>query len=45
MWRPCPVSDYLDSVREIEQRVQKLEANAKSLDDPRRAARSAGGFR
>jgi hypothetical protein len=27
------VSDYLDSVREIEQRVQKLEENAKSLDD------------
>jgi hypothetical protein len=27
------VSDYLDSVREIEQRVQKLEENAKSLGD------------
>ena len=27
------VSDYLDSVREIEQRVQKLEDNAKSLRD------------
>src|SRR5688500_18029966 len=27
------VSDYLDSVREIEQRVQKLEENAKSLDE------------
>ena len=27
------VSEYLDSVREIEQRVQKLEANAKSLRD------------
>jgi len=27
------VSDYLDSVREIEQRVQKLEANARSLRD------------
>jgi hypothetical protein len=27
------VNDYLDSVREIEQRVQKLEANAKSLRD------------
>ncbi|MGH7553130.1 MAG: DUF1552 domain-containing protein [Longimicrobiales bacterium] len=27
------VTDYLDSVREIEQRVQKLEANAKSLRD------------
>jgi len=28
------VSDYLDSVREIEQRVQKLEENAKSVDLP-----------
>jgi hypothetical protein len=27
------VSDYLDSVREIEQRVQKLEENARSLDE------------
>ena len=27
------VSDYLDSVREIERRVQKLEENAKSLGD------------
>jgi hypothetical protein len=27
------VSDYLDSVREIEQRVQKLEENARSLGD------------
>jgi hypothetical protein len=27
------ISDYLDSVREIEQRVQKLEENAKSLRD------------
>ena len=27
------VNDYLDSVREIEQRVQKLEENAKSLRD------------
>jgi len=27
------VSDYLDSVREIERRVQKLEENAKSLRD------------
>jgi hypothetical protein len=27
------VSDYLDSVREIEQRVQKLEENARSLRD------------
>jgi hypothetical protein len=27
------VSEYLDSVREIEQRVQKLEANARSLRD------------
>jgi len=27
------VSDYLDSVREIEARVQKLEANARSLRD------------
>jgi hypothetical protein len=27
------VSDYLDSVREIEQRVQKLEASARSLRD------------
>jgi len=27
------VGDYLDSVREIEQRVQKLEENAKSLGD------------
>ena len=40
------VSDYLDSVREIELRVQKLEENAKV--DGRSAgcaARSAGGFR
>jgi hypothetical protein len=28
------VSDYLDSVREIEQRVQKREENARSLDLP-----------
>jgi len=28
------VSDYLDSVREIEQRVQKLEENAQSVDLP-----------
>jgi hypothetical protein len=28
------VSDYLDSVREIEQRVQKLEQNAQSVDLP-----------
>jgi len=27
------VSEYLDSVREVERRVQKLEANAKSLGD------------
>src|SRR3954463_1590986 len=27
------VSDYLDSVREVERRVQKLEANAKSLEE------------
>jgi hypothetical protein len=27
------VSEYLDSVREIEQRVQKLEENARSLDE------------
>lgn len=27
------VSDYLDSVREIERRVQKLEDNANSMDD------------
>ena len=28
------VADYLDSVREVERRVQKLEENAKSLDLP-----------
>ena len=40
------VSDYLDSVREIELRVQKLEENANSLGDlPGCAARSAGGLR
>jgi hypothetical protein len=27
------VTDYLDSVREVERRVQKLEANARSLDE------------
>jgi hypothetical protein len=27
------VNDYLDSVREVERRVQKLEANAKSLEE------------
>src|SRR3954471_13460862 len=27
------VTDYLDSVREVERRVQKLEANAKSLEE------------
>ena len=39
------VNDYLDSVREIERRVQRLEENAQSLRSARRAARSAGGFR
>ena len=35
------VSDYLDSVREIEQRVQKLEENAQSLATICRVRRSA----
>ena len=40
------VSDYLDSVREIELRVSKLEQNAQSVDLPgRAAARAAGRFR
>ena len=39
------VSDYLDSVREIELRVQKLEQNAQSVGSSGRAARAARGFR
>src|SRR4051812_10686566 len=39
------VNDYLDSVREIERRVQKLEQNARSLrgDPPRAPPRAPGG--